>query len=328
MENPDTQTTLRDQISAAFDTPTETVAEPATPVVIHSAEASDKARDESGKFVPKAKAETPAAEQTQAEPKRISRPSSWKKDHWEAFDKVATENPSLAEYINQREKEFASGVATYKTEAQQAKELTEALAPFMPELQQHGIKPKDWISNLGNAHRMLALGSPEQKVQMFRKLAADYGVNLGGQQQLEVNPLAQKLQSVEQRLNQYLTQQQQAEQAAIASEIEKFSSDTEQYPHFERVRATMGQLLESGMASDLKSAYTKAIRMDDDVFQEMTAQQQLSEKQKQTAIAKEAKSKALSVKTSSPKGVVKDTGAKDRRSALEAAFDQVSPGRL
>jgi len=38
-------------------------------------------------------------------------------------------------------------------------------------LQENNIAPQQWISNLGTAHKTLALGSPQEKLQMFAQLA-------------------------------------------------------------------------------------------------------------------------------------------------------------
>jgi len=52
------------------------------------------------------------------------------------------ESVKFAEYTgNIRESEFKRGVSTYKAEADNARQLTDAINPFVPELQAQGIHP-------------------------------------------------------------------------------------------------------------------------------------------------------------------------------------------
>src|SRR3990167_7247910 len=174
--------------------------------IVAAPEKDDRARDEKGRFVdqkevkePKEPAKVatgpvksgttpPPVAGTQAQvpvvaPKpKPARPSSWKKDYWGHWEKLTQGQPmtpeealSLAEYMNSRETDFQHGVATYKREWEQAKPVLEAIQPYMPLLQQHNIDPARWIQGLGEAHKVLALGAPAQKLQAFAKLAQDYG---------------------------------------------------------------------------------------------------------------------------------------------------------
>lgn len=329
------QTTLRDTLSEQFDAlerndqepvATVTTIEPATET---EQQAQQRARDDAGRFAKKPEAGEAQINAAAPEVKsRPPRPSSWKKDyeaHWEQLD------PSLAEYINQRESEYAKGVSTYKAEADRAREIHQALEPFMPDLQRHNIAPTQWIANLGNAHRTLAMGSPEQRVQMFAKLAQDYGVDLGqftGQQQdPRLMNMAQQLNELRNQLGIVTTTQQQREQNELMSHINAFASDKEKHPHYEQVKDTMAQLLETGMAPDLETAYAKAVRLNDEVWQSMQAGQQQAQEAERQKTAATARARAVSVKTATPSGVV-TTGTKDRRSILAEQLDAASTGRM
>lgn len=339
----ESQTTLRDDLVAAIGVVGNDDAEGGAPeangngtsngVIADSAiigetaeDRAERLRDEQGRFAKGADKAAPAAKTSTAKasgdlappqypqdqsatPETVAkpqRPSTWKKDHWEAFDKLAAENPKLAEYINQRESEYAKGVSTYKAEADRAREIQQALEPFMPELQQHGIQPSRWISDLGNAHRMLAMGTQQQKMQMFAKLAQDYRVDLRAfapqpqigadgqplpQAPVEqfmplLNPLYDQVSQLQGQLKTYQTQQEQQRQAEIQTQITRFA---EGKPHFEQVRETMAGLLQSGLAQDLDAAYEAAVRMPqhDDIFQAMQ-QQQREEADRKAAEARQA----------------------------------------
>ena len=118
MENQTTLETpsLRDQIESAVETIE------VAPEVVESESRSDKPRDESGKFKSSKEIteETPSEvqEEVVAEVKSAKpRPSSWKKDYEESWGKL---DPTLQDYIAQRESDFAKGVSTYKSQWDQA----------------------------------------------------------------------------------------------------------------------------------------------------------------------------------------------------------------
>lgn len=366
------QITLREQLAANLDemTQPETVEEVQgadtgitdDAVIGETAEQrEERLRDERGRFAKGDKA--PVAEQKAASDKasgdlappqepakpKPSRPSTWKKDHWESFDKLASENPALAEYINQRESEYAKGVSTYKQEAERAREIYGALEPFMPDLQANGIAPAQWISNLGRAHQTLALGSPQQKLQMFQKLAQDYRVPLQAlmpQQTADgqpmaapqqdflqyVNPLYEQVNQLQGQLRTYQTQQEQQRQAEIQAEIERFKADK---PHFEQVRDTMSGLLQSGLAQDLDRAYKAAVRMPqhDDIFQAMQKQQREADERKaleaRQATAARARQQTVSTRSGAPTAP-RNTGSgkSGLRELLEEAVESHASGRV
>lgn len=310
-------------------------------------------RDEKGRLLPgPAQKPEPVVAQQPAPPapKPLPRPSSWKKDfepHWEKLVNgqplTLEESRALAEYNLQRESEAAKGVSTYKAEYDQAKPLMDAIAPFMPELQQHNIQPAQWISNLGNAHRTLALGNGQQKLQMFAKLAQDYGVPLQAlydpqfaqqyvAQTLNVQPVqpaqpqADPRELVRNEMAAYFTQQKVAEFAQS-----KDDAGNPRYPHYETVRNDMALLLEAGKAQDLEGAYKLAVRMSDELWQqEQQAKTQADAAAKleaQRAATQAAKRNAISPKSATPASA----GApakKGLRATLEEAFDEHTAGRV
>jgi len=310
-------------LTAPVETPIETDA-PQEQAETQS-ERDERIRDERGRFA--AKSEEQPVEADPAPTRKP--PSSWKKDYWGQWDKLASD-PELAklqDYIEQREGDFAKGVSTYKSQWDQAAPIYEAVQPFLPELKQYGIQPGQWIQNLGTAHRTLAMGTPEQKLQMFAKLATDYGVPLQalqGGQDPQAGYVTQTVGQLQQTVQQMLAQQQAQEQARLQNEIKAFQ---ESAPHFEEVKPLMAQLLESGVASDLKTAYDKAVRLNDDVWSKVQAEQ-ASHSQRQTAIAHK-KAAAVSPKSSGPTGSMVQGGAKKGlRDVLSEQFDSVSTGRF
>ena len=276
---------------------------------------------------------------------RPQRPSSWKKDFWQHWE---TLDPALAEYLHTRENQFASGVSAYKAEAEAAKPLMEAMAPFMPVLQQHGIQPGEWIGNLGRAHQTLAMGSPEQKAAMFMRLASEYRVPVESMfvqgQDGKIYWNQQLLQHAQQQPAQ---QQQRApqqdpratvreilEEERARAEVQSMESDSNNYPHFAEVRETMHGLLQAGLATDLKSAYTKALHLPEhsQLREADAAAQRAADEEKRRAEeaqrVAQAKAKTVSPRSSTPSAPQGGEKPKGLRSQLENSFEQVVGGRV
>jgi len=310
MENQTTLETpsLRDQLESAIETVSETPEVVETEVAEVEAKESDvkseKPRDESGKFK-KANTETSqesplneVSAEHEIKPAK-PRPSSWKKDYEESWGKL---DPTLQDYISQREADFAKGVSTYKNQWDQAQPILNSIEKFAPVLQQNGLDAATWINNLGTAHQNLVYGSPEQKLQMFAQLANDYGVDLGaltgGQQTSpQFSMIAQELSQIKNQWQQFQSQQEQIEQTQLKGEIESFSKDK---PYFDEVKETMAGLLQNNMATDLQTAYDKAIRLHDDIWQKIQSEQVKSSQTEQKSKIAAVKAKAISPKSSSP----------------------------
>jgi len=336
MENLTTQDepiSLRDTIENAIETTdvevTETPSQEATESV-----KSEKPRDEHGKF---AKSSQNASDEVteafddnnEQEVAVKPRPSSWKKDYEEHWGKL---DPTLQDYIQQREADYAKGVSTYKNQWDMAAPIMESIRQFEPLLQHHGVAPQQWISQLGNAHAKLVMGSPEQKLETFAQLANDYGVNLGqltGQSGYDpqFSQLAQELNQIKNQWSSFQSQQEMAEQTQLQSEIASFKDDK---PYFEEVRETMAGLLQNGMANDLQSAYDKAIRLNDDVFQRVQSQQTGKSEAAQREKVAAAKAKVLSPKSSTPTASTGNGGksASSAREAIMQAMEAHSSGLI
>lgn len=285
-----------------------------------------------------------SVEDEEPQEKPVTRPSTWKKEYVQIWDKMEKGEQitkedfiKFAEYANQRESEYKKGVSTYKAEADRAKAYEEAVAPFAQNLQMRGIEPTKYVQNLIRAEQILSNAPYEQKVQVFQKLASDYGIQLGqgvGEiQQLDpyTQQLMNQLNMVNQEVSSIKGRFQQEENQRLMNEIEKYRSDVEKYPHFDVVREEMAQLLELGKAQDLETAYKKAVRMNDEVW--ALEQERLLKDAKQAAIKAQqvakAKAAAVSPKSVTPSGKVTEPGdKKDRRSLIADQLGEAMSRRV
>ena len=276
----------------------------------------------------------------------LSRPTTWKKEYLPLWDKLTTgqqltkeEGLKLAEYAGiQRETEFKRGVSTYKAEADRARALEEAIAPFQEEFKQQGISPAAWLNNLGRAHMILSKGGYEQKMQVFQRLAADYGIQFNQDDVAappQLDPYTQQLMNQLNMVNQEVSSIKgrfaQEENQRLMTEIERVRSNVEKFPHFDVVREEMAQLLELGKAQDLETAYAKAVRLNDEVWELekerllKTGSQQASKAQQ---VAK-AKAAAVSPRSVTPSGKVNDgSDKKDRRSIIADQLGEAMSRRV
>lgn len=341
------QPTLRDTIEQAVEHHTgddapEAAAPAAPPDTDAAADTGERPRDEKGRFAPKAgQAEQEPAPQVSAPAApaadRPKPPSSWKKDYHADWEKI---DPRVAAYINEREGQFASGVSTYRSEYERVRPIAEAIAPFLPELQQHGIEPGRWISQLGNAHRVLAGAEPQQKLGMFLKLAQDYQVPLqqlfqqGQDGKVYMNPQVQPYQAQPQLPDINGLVDRRIAEMRSQDAIQNFMQKTDgagnpAHPHYETVRETMAQLLDAGLAQDLESAYEKAIPFHPDLHAAVIQQKAEADKAEQARKAAEAariaRQKAVSPRSATPASAAPN-GKKGLRASIEDAYEEHAAG--
>lgn len=339
---------LEEQFGAAEDgtleAPVERDIEVSNDPISQEAERNDRGQFKSREEPQEIEASEPVEEAPRSS---LQRPTTFKKEYLPIWEKMAAgqqltpdESIKFAEYAgNIRENEFKKGVSTYKAEADNAKSLMEAISPFIPDLQKQNIHPAAWINNLGRAHMTLTNAPYDERVKLFHRLAADYGIQLNQSHQQEqqfqqpadpyTQQLLQQLQYVNQEVSTIKGRYEQEENTRLMSEISQVAQDVKNYPHFEEVREQMAQLLERGLATDLKTAYTKAVRLEDSVWekeQQRMLQQSQTQSNKRQQVAR-AKAIAVSPRSVTPNGVVASSDKKDRRAMLDELVSSSMGGR-
>jgi hypothetical protein len=280
-------------------------------------------RDDSGKF---ASTNEKSVEEPAEEPVWKRAPASWKKDYHEVWQ---TADPRMQEYAWQREEQMRKGVEPLISKAQFADQINEVVNPYLQTIQGMGLDTPRAVKALLEADHMLRTSDGQQKLQLFSRLAQQYGVNLNEVNMPQgVDPtiyaLQNELNNVRGEVNGWKQQQEQAQNQQLLGEIEKFSAKAE---HFEEARPTMIQLLQSGVAQTLEDAYEKAVRLDPELFDsvQISRQAELDNAKRVAAdrAAKSARANAVSVKSSTP-GMATKNNAQDRRSLLAEQFDQIT----
>jgi hypothetical protein len=239
----------------------------------------------------------------------------------------------MQEYAWQREEQMRAGVEPLLSKAQFADAMQEAISPYMNTIQGLGLQPEKAVAALMEADHKLRNSDPQTKMQYFMQLAQSYGINLGAMQGQaptaapnSVDPMVYQLQNelnkVRGEVMGWKQQQEMVENQTLLNEINQFSLKAE---HFEDVRPTMIQLLQSGVAQTLDEAYDKAIRLDPTLFEQTLKAQQAEVAAKQAKeanrVAKTARAAAVSVRSATP-GPNTAPKAANRRALLEEAFSE------
>ena len=270
---------------------------------------------------------------------KLEAPKNWSDDVKKVFDTLPQESQ---EFMIKRDKEMTSDY-TKKTQdlAEQRKNieaLDKVLQPARQTINATGIGEAEYISRLLNADNALRT-NPKMAL---RQLAQGYGIDLSTMNEESESwndpdpqyaQLLQQNQQIMSELNQFKQQNIQSTVAQTEQTVEQFSAKTGadgklMHPHFDKVRVKMGNLIDAGEAKGLDDAYTKAVRLDDDLYEEAIKASRLSVKKQEDSKRKAAVDKARKVKPSSsanpPKGSVKTT---DLDSLLMTSIEGAGFGR-
>ena len=343
---------LRDALSSAFDddaaaAPPPAVeapaaapaAEPAAQVPAPPSETvGERARDDSGRFVEKAKPDTSkpnsatasAAAEPGAQAPAIAPPASWTAA---AKAKFAALDPDVQKEVMRREKEMSDGVAQQQSKSERLNAFDAVLAPGRNARMLRGVDDVGYVRALDSANQILE----RDPVAGILQVGQMYGVNwqalmqrlTGGQPQQgqpPINPVVQRLQTVEQQLAQRAQQEQDSSRQAAQAEIDTFRSDPKNL-YFENVKERMSVLIRSGQAGTLQDAYDQAVWADPSVRPLVQAEQekarQAQSAQAQREKAQQASRAAVSLTGSPVPGAAPGgaSSAQTLRGAIEQAWE-------
>ena len=184
-------------------------------------------------------------------------PKAWAKDMHDHYAKL---EPSVQDYIDQREKQMMDGLSQYREHSDFGRQMQAAVAPYQDLIQEAGVDAPRAVQALLNAHKLLVRSTPDQKHQYFMRLARDYGINVTGEAPPPIDPTVKELRERQERIEQTLAQRQSVEleqrRQSTLAEVNEFAAD-KAHPYFEDVADDIIVLLKTGI--DLSSAYEKAV---------------------------------------------------------------------
>lgn len=295
-------------------------------------EKEDRTRTPEGKFAKEAKPREPkepkaapveAAAPVSAEPivpeVKIEAPKAWPKEKHAIWNGLPQE---AKDFLLTREEQVSKGFAEY----QNLGPVKQTVEKHTPYFQQMGVHPSQYLENAISWDR--AFRDPQTRDRAIHEFAATYGINLSTapassepqEIPLQLQPIVQQFPQITQEINQLRNQVSGFQNERLSSEIQAFAKN---HPHFEKVRVTMGQLMQSGAATDLETAYQKAIRLDDNLYQENLSTELEKKTKEAVERAKSAHKAAVSIPPRAPVGAngsVKGTGV---RGSIISAIEEV-----
>ena len=281
----------------------------------------DAAEDQAG-------SETEGTPQTEVEPEpqSLAAPTTWPAEQREAFEQLPDEQ---RDFMLKREHERDAAFTRKTTElAEQRKAvegITGVLQPYEDQMRAHGVQPAEYVARLMSYDTALRQ-NPKLALQ---HLAQHYGVPLESRDSdanwepeasastdPQFQQLQQQLAQTQQHVQSLEQSQHQERYQQLVSQVDSFATEKTKagelkHPHFERVRERMGRLVNTGETKDLDTAYTMALRLDDELFKETLAAERKSvttkEEDRRKAAVDRAKRAQPSRSANPPSGSVKES---------------------
>lgn len=333
-----------------------TPAEPAPQEPKASEENSDgRTRDDKGRFIAKdsapakpsdkepAKTDATPATPAKAEPVQaeqpLEAPSRWSDADKANFAKwpkdvqlaVLERHKAMEADYTRKTQEIAETRKTFEP-------INQTLSKWNGYLQQINLRPEQALDQLLTVEHNLRNGTPDQKAQALAYLAELYQAQLPTQNSGDPNApqapndprvtqLSRQLADITRQLSDFksqaaLNERQRAEAEFNALAQTKDATGQPKYPHFEKVRQSMIQLVATGQADSWDAAYSKSVRLDDELYaQTVEAERnrvvQEQEKQRQEAVNKAKNAAPVKTTPSLPKG---NASARDLDSIIAGAM--------
>lgn len=220
-----------------------------------------------------------AAQEGQPGLQPLQAPKTWTKDALSFWEQTP---PRVQAEILKREADMHKGLQQYREAAQVGQTFAKTLEPFVPALQKYQLNPSVILQRALNAHLNLTLSPPDVKVKLFRGLAQDYGIDLDvlmddvpyDQPQVSQETLAlqQEVAQLRQALQGVQQHQHNQHKSVVLADVNAFA-DNPEHIYFEELADDITQLLQQGVAKDLKTAYEKAIWLNPTVREKELARQ-------------------------------------------------------
>lgn len=144
--------------------------------------------------------------------------------------------------------------------------IKEIASPYEAVIRSEGGTVESAFRELLNVSYVLRAGTPQQKanvlLQAAQKFGVDLGAHVGGQHQQDpLHAMQQQIQFLQNQVNPERIKnelQEKFDRDRMNDEIQAFAANPENV-HFDAVKTTMGSLIATGRAKNLREAYEAAI---------------------------------------------------------------------
>lgn len=255
--------------------------------------------------------------------------AGWKPEQRERFNALP---PDVQELVMARQAEnqafYQRKLAEESEFRRQAEPVYKAAQEVEPYARSIGTTPDVLMRNLAAIDQSLRYAPYAKKVEIVGEIAKFAGVPFAqpevdpyadplqpnGQAYPIVHDLQTQVQQLQAQLQTYQHQHQSLTQQRVTSEIEAFASTkaadgSPQYPYFEVVKASMGQLLADGKANTLAEAYQLATKpLEDRIAADLAAKQRAAQAKQAEAVARAKKAAPVRASGVAPGGQTKGGG--------------------
>lgn len=257
-------------------------------------------------------------------------PNTWNK---EIVAKWNTIPEDIQAEITKRESDFHRGIENYKVAANLGHSFHEIAKDYHDGLKSRGVDTLQLVRGVMEMEKQLATGTNDEKLQIFAKLAQDYGIlfNEAGDYEFQDNTIKElrdKIASLEsnQAHNTKLVETEQRNK--IYTEIDAFKNDPAN-KHYAAVEHIMAKLISSGTASGLKDAYEQAIYIEPKVRQLeidriATEKSELDAKAKAEQVKKAKKLTSSNINSQGSRSISKSKPNGSWEENLDAEFDRIA----
>lgn len=311
----------------------------------------DRPRDAHGRFLPKdpaepepstkepATAEATTEQPSQPDPAQAQPVEPHPRWSPELKAQFATWPKDVQEAFKGR---YGDIEADYTRKTQEAAELRKGVEPLAnevkrlePLLQQWRTTPDDFIRRSAEVVSSLTSSNAMDRVNTAARLISHYQVPLdallqtlgiplaageGGQIAADpvITQLRQELSEVRGQFSSLSQQQAQAERQRAEAEFNALAQTTDdsgkpKFPHFDRVKGSMLHLVASDQAKTWDEAYSKAVRLDDELYlqtveAERARVREAEEKARLEAVEKAKKARPVNSSSGAPRGAALSKG--------------------
>jgi hypothetical protein len=347
---------LRETIESAMNASAEEAPEVVAPVVEAApesaaqpepqetaAEAAQRARDEKGRFAPKApeaKPEPaaakpadpkPAPEAKPPEPKpepaaHVKAPQSWKPQAREAFAKAP---PEVQQEVMRRESEIARALNETADARKTVEQVRQTLQPYEAIARANGMDAMQYAGSVMQTAAVLHMGSQQQKDALIARLIGMYGASVDGinahlqgqapQAQAAPQQAPQDVSALVQQEFQRVAQEAQQQRAASA--WEEFQATEPEF--LEQVKPAMREILhlagQQGRNMTYQQAYDRACKLDEEVSAVLDQRKSADAARAQAPTVQRAKVAGSSIKATPAATAIRPAGPRSLRETIEEA---------
>lgn len=222
-------------------------------------------------------------------------PNTWRKELQAEFGALPE---SVRQEIHRREADFHKGISQYRDAAAFGNSMFEDISPHFDLMRQLGGTPKEVVREVLGTWRTLVAGTPEQKRATLLQLANGYGINLAEASEMssqasalppEIAPVLQRVEHLERTITEAQRAREQAEQAKLLGEAEKFLADPK-HEFMDAVFEDVLALVKSGLSPE--DAYNKAIWSNPDTRETLITRRDEERRKREAAEAAAARKAA------------------------------------